>query len=1007
MDEEQLRQAYESLLKAMQDEADQKRVLGKVSTETQKALKELRAQIQDGTKATGKSLSDLAKSTAEVEAAEKKREAERERYVKRMQGDAAMLTKTLGSMAGAAASGNTNFTLLQGTVTGLAKAIGGIASGFPLFGKVLDKTAQALGEGAAFILSRLDEVAEAYNELGKVGAITAEGIDGVREQFKEMGLVGLPEFVEAVKANSVALRALGPTVGQGANVLAKSFGILTKEGGEYRDTLLLLGYNTKDIAKISTEIAANQLLMGNRRIKNERDLAKATFEYMKEIDALARATGQSKEAILDEQKKNRLDVAFNEYVNDLMKVNPDAAKRLDQVVSGLGGVAAEAMRGIMTGVPTTERAEKAMVLYGDVIREQIELVKQGLAPEKARQRIMEAGVDRLSNQYSDLVKLNVTDALGGPDAIRQIQEWRAQLQGGALSTEESKNEQDKLTKNTSKLNKDFVTAQAQIAEFARETQRLGFDFIQPAATAVKEFTKTLVDGVKAIRKVLKLPDSEIPVDRDATGGAFGGNRMGRAARRKREELEKKKQEQGQEQGQQGKPGPGTTGEGLRGAAAKNLNPGNLRFANQPGAVPGAEGFAAFPSVDEGLVALARQLNLYLTGESKMGKKETLADIISTYAPPNENKSKQYIDAIANFMGMDANAKLPRDAKTLAKLMVGIIGYENHGDPRKGYNFRSGIQFAVSQILGVDPSKIGKFAKGGITQGPSIAGEAGPEAVVPLPDGKSIPVQMDMQSVVNSIKTELGALPEGLGKELDQGMIEVLEWAKGMMAEMISDPKLLKEAGVTEEDMKKSLADAESVLQDWKKQMATGVGPMQGFQEQVVPAMLNKLMSETSPASNAQYREAVLNAPEHEELSVNGLTTEGRYSAGPLRTYDTKLTGMIMERLGATDARTRREINLSGIGTNYSMMGADFGSNIGGGMAHAEITDRVASLVESGQPLQEALKTTLAEFQSALQELVNNQSGAEGEGMMALISQLVDLQRSQNATSERILQVSQN
>lgn len=34
-----------------------------------------------------------------------------------------------------------------------------------------------------------------------------------------------------------------------------------------------------------------------------------------------------------------------------------------------------------------------------------------------------------------------------------------------------------------------------------------------------------------------------------------------------------------------------------------------------------------------------------------------------------------------------------------------------------------------------------MAKGGITQGLSIAGEAGPEAVVPLPDGRSIPVTM--------------------------------------------------------------------------------------------------------------------------------------------------------------------------------------------------------------------------------------------------------------------------
>lgn len=39
--------------------------------------------------------------------------------------------------------------------------------------------------------------------------------------------------------------------------------------------------------------------------------------------------------------------------------------------------------------------------------------------------------------------------------------------------------------------------------------------------------------------------------------------------------------------------------------------------------------------------------------------------------------------------------------------------------------------------------IDTMAKGGITRGVSIAGEAGPEAVVPLPDGKKIPVQIDL------------------------------------------------------------------------------------------------------------------------------------------------------------------------------------------------------------------------------------------------------------------------
>jgi hypothetical protein len=42
----------------------------------------------------------------------------------------------------------------------------------------------------------------------------------------------------------------------------------------------------------------------------------------------------------------------------------------------------------------------------------------------------------------------------------------------------------------------------------------------------------------------------------------------------------------------------------------------------------------------------------------------------------------------------------------------------------------------------------KMAKGGITDGLSIAGEAGPEAVIPLPDGRSVPVKMDLADLLD-------------------------------------------------------------------------------------------------------------------------------------------------------------------------------------------------------------------------------------------------------------------
>lgn len=61
----------------------------------------------------------------------------------------------------------------------------------------------------------------------------------------------------------------------------------------------------------------------------------------------------------------------------------------------------------------------------------------------------------------------------------------------------------------------------------------------------------------------------------------------------------------------------------------------------------------------------------------------------------------------------------------------------------------------------DEGHIQKLAKGGITNGTSIAGEAGPEAVVPLPDGRTIPVKMDMGQLVNKFEEMISVMKDQL------------------------------------------------------------------------------------------------------------------------------------------------------------------------------------------------------------------------------------------------------
>jgi hypothetical protein len=82
---------------------------------------------------------------------------------------------------------------------------------------------------------------------------------------------------------------------------------------------------------------------------------------------------------------------------------------------------------------------------------------------------------------------------------------------------------------------------------------------------------------------------------------------------------------------------------------RNFNPGNLKFASQPGAVledGNDPRFAKFKSTAQGVEALVKQLQLY----EKRGL-NTLDKIIPIYAPKNENDTRGYIDSLSKKLGV--------------------------------------------------------------------------------------------------------------------------------------------------------------------------------------------------------------------------------------------------------------------------------------------------------------------------------------------------------------------
>lgn len=122
--------------------------------------------------------------------------------------------------------------------------------------------------------------------------------------------------------------------------------------------------------------------------------------------------------------------------------------------------------------------------------------------------------------------------------------------------------------------------------------------------------------------------------------------------------------------QETKPSPALAPDQKGTSTSPRNNPGNLRSW---GNLPTQGGFAVFPTTEAGLSAMGKQLQLY----GKRGK-NTISDIISTYAPSSENNTQAYIDDVVKRTGFKANQRLDlNDTDTLAKLMAAMTKHENN------------------------------------------------------------------------------------------------------------------------------------------------------------------------------------------------------------------------------------------------------------------------------------------------------------------------------------------
>jgi hypothetical protein len=121
---------------------------------------------------------------------------------------------------------------------------------------------------------------------------------------------------------------------------------------------------------------------------------------------------------------------------------------------------------------------------------------------------------------------------------------------------------------------------------------------------------------------------------------------------------------------------------------QNNNPGNIRTGrdNWLGKIGDDGAFAKFSSPEYGLRAMAMNLR---TRARKNGS--TVQDVVGSWAPPNENKTAEYISFVSSQMGVRPWQKLDlSDRYTMGKMMRSMIQFENGTMPYSANQFDSAL-----------------------------------------------------------------------------------------------------------------------------------------------------------------------------------------------------------------------------------------------------------------------------------------------------------------------------
>jgi hypothetical protein len=622
---------------------------------------------------------------------------------------------SMGSFAKGLAEGDTKFTSLNPLIDGVVGAMAKLAEAIPFVGGALSGAMKLAAEGAKFMNQQLQVATDTFQELSSVGALTTKGMSGVQEQFLRSGLP-LESFRRQIMANSNALATFRGSVGSGADDFSKIVGAVVDGAGE---ELRRLGFSADAMGEATAGFVKMQSTLGLAQQKTNSQLARGAAEYAKELDTLAKLTGQQRKQIEEQQdaalSEGRFRAQYDEMVAQGQEKQAKALLDFQTQVNALSPQFAAGIRDMSTGLTNSQAAIKAFNTTGGAVQGIVERLKRGEIDQSQAMRELQAATKQQMGTTRTFAKAMgdgndvFIDYAQTSKLVNAEQKDLAKVQADAVK---------QMTKGQDPLTDAAVGAQQGLEKMSREVSNLAFQILPNYASVLKSTTDVMYQGIRKLSGALGVPS---PVGGGGAGGGGGGG-AGAAPG-----------------GRGGRGGRGAGGGGAGGGAAGGT--GALSDYLVFGGNTGSQ--ANFDALDTDFknrfIAMAQEYN-QITGDklrinSAYRSAEDQAALMARGGNGANPIAQPGMSLHQRGIAVDVNSEQRRTLQSM-----GLLGkYNMSGLPN-------------------DPPHIQSLAMGGVATGPKSGYAAtlhGNEAVVPLPDGRTIPVEMP--SLSNNIEQQVSML----------------------------------------------------------------------------------------------------------------------------------------------------------------------------------------------------------------------------------------------------------